>query len=45
MNYIYRMDEYYDIYKKGKKYKHVYNNKAVSEYIENKIKKLVFPWL
>ena len=43
MNYIYRMDEYYDIYKKGKKYKHVYNNKTVSENIENKIKKLGIP--
>ena len=43
MKYIYRMNEYYDIYKKGKKYKHVYNNKTVSENIENKIKKLGIP--
>lgn len=43
MNYINRMDKYYNIYKKGKKYKHVYNNKIVSDSIENKIKKLGIP--
>ena len=37
------MEEYYDIYRKGKKYKHAFNNKTVSGNIENKIKKLGIP--
>lgn len=37
------MEEFYNIYKKGKKYKHSYNNKEVSQKIENKIKKLGIP--
>ena len=37
------MEEFYDIYKKGKKYKHSNNNKEVSQKIENKIKKLGIP--
>lgn len=37
------MEEYYDIYRKGKKYKHTFNNKTVSGNIENKIKKLGIP--
>ena len=37
------MEEFYDIYKKGNKYKHSKNNKEVSQKIENKIKKLGIP--
>ena len=33
------MEGFYDIYKKGKKYKHSNNNKQVSQKIEDKIKK------
>lgn len=37
------MEDFYDIYKTGKKYKHSNNNKVVSQKIENKIKKLGIP--
>ena len=37
------MEEYYDIYRKVKKYKHAFNNNTVSGNIENNIKKICIP--